>query len=304
MTSVSIETVALIVYVMTDDWYQQNSQRYLAGKPGEKPTFSDSEVMTLLILQDFIPFPGENQFIGYIRANYLHLFPKLVDQSQFNRRAKGLRYLVEAMRRDWLLARYPNGVANLLLDTKPIPVVGVKRSKKKSHFAGTAAYGYCASKKMHYYGFKLVTLCTLDGIPIASELVPANYDERLAAESVLNMVSDCHVYGDKGFIGKDWQARIAQTTGNTVITHKRRNQYVQHSKEFNRWLSRIRERIEGVFHELQNTGRNIEKLRAKTVLGLVTRVIGKLTSHLVKLLLREQHGIDVQTFTQTPIELT
>lgn len=26
---------------------------------------------------DFFPYPGEQQFLGYIRANYLNLFPKL-----------------------------------------------------------------------------------------------------------------------------------------------------------------------------------------------------------------------------------
>lgn len=301
MTSVSIETVMLMIYVNVGDWYQANYKKYLASKRGVKPKFSDSEVITLLLVQDFIPFPGENQFIGYIRANYLELFPNLVDQSQFNRRARGLRLLIEAMRRDWLLARYPNGVDNLLLDTKPIPVVGLRRSKKKSHFAGTATYWYCASKGLKYFGFKLVTLCTLDGIPISSELVPANYDVRLAAESILSTVNSCYIYGDKGFIGKDWQARIAKTTGNIVITHRRRNQYKQHSKEFNQWLSRIRERIEGVFHELQNTGRNIENLCAKTVIGLVTRVIGKLTNHLTKIMLREKYGVDVQTFTKPPV---
>jgi hypothetical protein len=69
--------------------------------------------------------------------------------------------------------------------------------------------------------------------------------------------------------------------------------------EFDRWLNSVRERIEGVFHEIQNTGRNIERLLAKTVIGLTTRIIAKMTSHLLKFILRKFHGIDVQTFTQT-----
>jgi hypothetical protein len=61
-------------------------------------------------------------------------------------------------------------------------------------------------------------------------------------------------------------------------------------------LNKIRERIEGVFHEIQDTGRNIERLLAKTVLGLATRVITKMAAHLLRHLLRIDFGINVQTF--------
>jgi hypothetical protein len=61
-------------------------------------------------------------------------------------------------------------------------------------------------------------------------------------------------------------------------------------------LSSARERIEGVFHEIQNVGRNIERLLAKTVWGLCTRVIAKLTSHVLRRLLRIDFGINVQNF--------
>ena len=58
----------------------------------------------------------------------------------------------------------------------------------------------------------------------------------------------------------------------------------------------MRQRIEGVFHELTNTGRDLEGLLAKTVIGLATRVIAKLTSHVLKRLLDISFGIKVQTF--------
>ncbi|MDJ0678068.1 MAG: hypothetical protein QNJ36_22240, partial [Calothrix sp. MO_167.B42] len=42
----------------------------------------------------------------------------------------------------------------LLLDTKPVPVVGYKRDKRQSDFTGSADYGWCASRKMNYFGYK------------------------------------------------------------------------------------------------------------------------------------------------------
>lgn len=297
MTSIPFDDLATIVYVLVDEWYQRDGEKLLVGKRGRKARFSDSEVITLVLLMDYLPFPGETQYLGFIRANYLALFPELVDQSQFNRRARSLRLLVEQLRRHWAGLLGFLGQQEYLLDTKPVPVVGYKRSKRHSDFAESADYGHCASRNMKYFGYKLVMLSTLDGIPAAYELVPANTDERKAADTVLSYVWHSDIFADKGFIGEDWQAKHADTQGNQIWTPKRANQKIQNSLEFDRWLNALRERIEGAFNELQNTGRNLERLLRKTVTGLTTHVIAKVTSHTLKLLLRRHFGIDVQTFS-------
>lgn len=295
-TSIDMVSLLTTILVVVDDWYISKGQALLQGKPGVKPEFLDSEVMTLMLAQDFIPYPGETQYLGYIRANYGREFPKLVDQSQYNRRARGLRHLVEMLRRDWLGELGVSDPKRLLLDTKPIPALGYKRSKTHSAFAGSAGYGHCAARNFNYFGYKLVMLTTLSGLPVVYDLVAANTDEREAAEVVLQQVRDCDIFGDKGFIGDDWQTGIRQRTGNRVWTAKRANQALQNPPQFDRLLNSIREHIEGTFHCLQNTGRNIERLLAKTVQGLCTRVIVKVTCLVLKHLLRRRFAIDVQSF--------
>jgi hypothetical protein len=118
----------------------------------------------------------------------------------------------------------------------------------------------------------------------------------LAAEAVIDYLVSCDIFADKGFIGLEWQTQIFDQTNNLIWTPRRSNQYLQNTERLDRWLSSLRERIEGVFHEIQNTGRNIERLLAKTVVGLCTRVIAKMTSHLLRHLLRVDFGINVQTF--------
>ena len=226
MTSINMETLLTTIYVMVDDWYQEKGQQLLAGKVGRKPIFSDSEVITLMIAEDLMPYPGEAQYIGYIRANHGELFPHLLDQSQFNRRARQLRHVVEHMRRDWLVERGIGEASTYLIDTKPLPVVGYKRSKSRSQFRGSADYGYCASRKLSYFGYKLVMITTLEGIPVVYDLDSANTDERLAAEAVLDRIANAEIIGDKGFLGVEWQAQIYQQTGNTITTPKRKNQKV------------------------------------------------------------------------------
>src|SRR5207245_2111298 len=127
-----------------------------------------------------------------------------------NRRARSLRYVVEQLRRAWLSELGIDDPKQLLVDTKPVPVLGYKRGKSHSEFAGRADYGHCAARHLYYFGYKLVMLTTLDGLPVVYDLVPANTDERAAAEVVLQQVRDCDIFGDKGFIGDDWQADIRQ----------------------------------------------------------------------------------------------
>lgn len=300
MTSISVNDLLTIIFVLVDDWYQAKGKDLLKGKPGAKPEFTDSEVITLMLAQDFIPYPSETQYLGHIRANYLALFPKLLDQSQFNRRARALRLIVEELRRYWIIQKGWHLENRFLLDTKPIPVVGYKRNKRHSQFAGNANYGFCASRNLHYFGYKLVVITSLSGIPMVYDLVPANADERQAAETVIDHFSFCDIFADKGFLGLKWQTQIFEQTNNLIWTPRRSNQSYQNDRKLDRWLSSVRERIEGVFHEIQNTGRNIERLLAKTVLGLCTRIIAKMTSHLLRHLLLTDFNVKVQTFEVFP----
>ena len=313
MKSISITDILTVIYVLVDDWYQGHDCRQ--NRCGAKAAFSDSafsgsEMMTLMLSQDFIPYPSESQFVEYIRANHRAMFPKLLTQSQFNRRARSLRLQVELFRRDVMVRLGVGDEVDFLqvarntplrgcfgaMDTKPVPVVGYKRNKAHSDFLGSAHYGVCASRNLKYFGYKLVLLTTPEGLPAVYDLVPANLDEREAAEAVLLEVRGCDILGDKGFIGDDGQAQISQHTANRVYTSKRANQFKQNTPAFDRWLNSVRERIEGTFHEIQNTGRNLERLLAKTIIGLCTRICEKLASHALRLFLKRAFSIDIQTF--------
>lgn len=301
MNMVDAVDLLTTIFVLVDDWYDQEGQVLRPHLSGPSPSFSESEMLTLLLAMDYFPYPGEQQFLGFIRANYLALFPNLLDQSQFNRRARRLAGVLEALRRYWLNELGVVFERTLLLDTKPLPVVGYKRSKRHSDFAGSATYGHCASRKLKYFGYKLVVVSTLAGVPLVYDLVPANTDERVAAEAVLVSIRGCDILTDKGFIGDDWQADIARATGNRIFTPKRDNQHQQNPGAFDRLLTHFRERIEGVFNEVQNTGRNLERLLRKTVSGLGVHVAAKMASHTLRILLRQNLSIDVLTFEQNPI---
>ena len=128
---------------------------------------------------DYLPFPGGTQFIHFIRANYLErFFPQLMDVSQFSRRFRAVSQWIEPLRRSWVLQLLDGNETQFCVDTKPLSVVGVKRSERHSEFAGSADYGYRSACRLYYFGDKFTLLSTVNGLPIAFDLVPANTDER------------------------------------------------------------------------------------------------------------------------------
>lgn len=86
MNSIDLGTLITTIFVLVDDWYEKQVKNTTVVKPGVKARMSDSEIMTLALIMDYVPFPGETQFLGFIRGNYREWFPNLLDQSQFNRR--------------------------------------------------------------------------------------------------------------------------------------------------------------------------------------------------------------------------
>ena len=82
---------------MVNNWHQQHAPKLLSAKAGKKPLFCDSEVLTLAVARHWIGLPQEREFLRSIRSNHLLLFPRLVDQSQFNRRVRALCRLTRVL---------------------------------------------------------------------------------------------------------------------------------------------------------------------------------------------------------------
>jgi hypothetical protein len=90
-------------------------------------------------------------------------------------------------------------------------------------------------------------------------------------------------------LGRDWQYHLYPTC---------HNQHTRQSAHFEARIHTLRERIETTFHVIQNTGRHLEHLLAKSVIGLCIRVAANMTCHALKVILLRDFGILVQTFQQ------
>ena len=95
MTRSTISDILTVIFALVDDCYPAEGLKLLRGKPGRKPKFMDREGMTLMLAQDYLPYPGKIRYIEFLHANGLDLFPKRVGPSRFDRRSRPLRPSVE-----------------------------------------------------------------------------------------------------------------------------------------------------------------------------------------------------------------
>ena len=60
-----------------------------------------------------------------------------------------------------------------IMDSMPLPVCKQVRAKRCKKVRGKAFCGYCAAKKEKFFGWRLHLICTLQGIPVSFDLLPA-----------------------------------------------------------------------------------------------------------------------------------
>lgn len=274
--NMATETFLTTLYTIVDDWYQQHVPDSISGRAGRKPEFSDSEVMTLSIAQHWLGVEEEREFLRLIRNNFLPLFPRLVSQGQFNRRARGLCWLIHRMRRHLVEQMGVTGAPCHLIDGTPVHLRHWRRFGKGHLLLPEAALGYCAAKKETFYGFRLLALTTPDGVIVGWDLFAANADERDGAQDLLDGCRNLRVLGDKGFLDRKRQAVLSEEQGLLLLTPKRKNQREQNAPGWDALMNRTRRLIETTFAQAKSTF-GLERPGARTVWGTLSRVIAKIT---------------------------
>lgn len=271
-----VETFLTALYTYVDDWYQTTGAALLGRTVGRKPEFSDSEVLTLALAQHWCGFAKEADWLRHVRDNYLPLFPRLLSQSEFNRRARNLCWLLNRLRL-WVVQQLELFSQPLrLTDGTPIHVRHWRRYGKDHLQLREAALGYCASKRETFYGYRLVVLTTVDGIITDWALVSAATDEREAALDLLEEYRNLTVLGDKGFLDRFRQTLLTELSGNQLFTPKRKNQKEQNAPEWDAQMNRLRRLVETTFAQAKEFF-GLEQPRARTWWGVLSRIIAKLT---------------------------
>jgi len=288
----TFEDLCTYVYVTVDALFQAYVQPH-DRRPGPHSQFSDSEVITLTLVAELVSLDDETVFLDYVARNHRALFPLLPERSRYNRRRRILGEAINTIRRHllgWLLALLPPDDRPLcVLDSLPVPVVGFHHAQGRHRWYGWASYGYNATKKQTFYGFKLHLLTTADGVVTDFALAPAHLTDGTFTDQLLRDKADLLVLGDKAYINALLQGELQQVHGVTLLTPQRANQHYQLPEGLTRLVSHFRQMIETINSQLAGQF-NIEMNKAKCMSGLVARLQTKLAAHTLGLYLNVVTG--------------
>lgn len=167
---------------------------------------TDSEIITLMVLKVIWTIKSDKHFHRLIKEFFSDFFPKMIEYSRYMKRVKTVSYIAFKLIEEF---SFEDRDDLYIIDTKPIPLLEKQRANRSilvkifKQWRINPNYGYCAARKMRYFGFKLVALWNKGKIA-SYTLVSANASEQECLMELVkrNNLKDMKIFGDKGFIMK------------------------------------------------------------------------------------------------------
>jgi Transposase DDE domain len=270
-----LEALVVAAYVFADECR-------VPARPGPRARITDAELVALAVCQAAMGISSDRQFLGLVGYRLPGWFPHLPSQSQYNRRLRGLIGLLTVVQQR--LARLLDVGGARIADGTLLGVANYAGCARRSAFAGTAAYGYCAARSEWVWGVRLVVRADRRGLPLAYTWVPANEHEY---EPLLDLVEAGEtVIADKGLWGRAYNERMDCALVR-LLTPARERTAANRDRE--RMLASARLTIESVFSNLKEQMRLARHL-AKTPRGLAQRIAQRLLALTLGILLNTLSG--------------
>jgi hypothetical protein len=244
---------------------------------GVVPRFSDIEVIALSLTAETLSIDSENYLFRKLAESKKEI-PNLISRRQFNDRRKSTSELCEKIRKR-IADSIDGGEKYFCIDSKPIEVCRMSRSKRckmgRKNYKKAPNFGYCASQREHYYGYKLHALCGLSGVIHSYDLTKASVHDIRYLQDVKLEYHDCSIFGDRGYIGQEVQLNLFESVNIKLDCPYRLNQ-----KDWKPQFipfAKARKRIETIFSQLNDQFMLIRNY-AKETDGLFARIIGKISA--------------------------
>lgn len=274
-----LETLAIALYVKIDDFLKcrPDLARYIPPG-GMMPTVSDAEILAMAVLSAFTGHTSERRWLRYVKKYYLHLFPRQIGQSGYNKRLRNMTCQLMACMR--MLAQDTTFWTDdvWVVDSTPVQCGCSRETVTRSELAGWAEYGYCASHSRYFWGLRLHLVCTLHGLPVMFSLDGAKGDER---ENLLGMLENDIdlvnarpgqvLMGDKNYFGKIFEEDLAERDI-YLLRPVRKGEARRAGQKF---LKPFRQVIESVNWSLKGQ-LSLEEHGGRTVPGVLARVLVRL----------------------------
>jgi hypothetical protein len=285
-----LSTFIVTVYCLVDEWL--TAQPRLRQR-GFAPALSDSEVLTMEVVGEFLGIDTDTGLYRYFRRHYGTWFPALarVDRSTFARQAANLR---AAKGRLWqyVSAQVAHDPALSIVDSFPLPVCRFARARRCRRLRAEAAYGKDHVDGQTFYGLRGHVRIGWPGVILCGSLAPANADEMDVAEHELLAQARGWVLGDRNYWRPEARARLQERGIALLAPYKFASRDPQ---PWPQWLTELRRRIETVIGQLA-ARYQAKKVWARDAWHLLSRWLRKVLSHTLAVLLCQRAGLPPLAF--------
>lgn len=239
-----------------------------------KPKLKDIELIAMNLTAEYLSIDSECQLFRVISED----LKSKIERSVYNRRKRKLFSSIEFIRNE--LSKKFNEFENyFIVDSMPLEVTKLSRSSRskicKEAFYTAPNRGYCASQKMHYYGYKIHAVCSVEGVFKSFDLSKASVHDIHYLKDIKNQFDNCVVIGDKGYLSTDYQLDLFTSKSIKLEIPMRKNQ--KHYKKQAYVFRKKRKRIETLFSQLCDQFM-IRRNYAKSFTGFKTRILSKITA--------------------------
>jgi len=249
-----------------------------------RPKFTDEECITAYIFgiaEGKFEVKAVHQFIKDYWGGW---FPDLPSYQKFSKR---INFLAPAFITLFglLLSQGMIDESHIdhLMDSMPIIVANEQRSGNAKTAESLCDKGYCASKKMYFYGVKLHVLGqkryqTLPGIRMVC-VERASENDITVAKSWLRPVRNMDIYADKIYADKTWSEELAlQNVRIFTPVKKKKGQAFLDATDalYSTAISRTRQAIESFFSWIQEKTHIQSASKVRSVDGLVAFIFARL----------------------------
>src|SRR3712207_5008891 len=134
-----LSTFIVAVFCLIDERLKERRIR----SRGPTPTLSDSEVLTIEVVGEFLGLDEDMELLAYFRRHYAHFFPNLlrVHRTTFTRQAANLWKVKERLWQEPLADTPYDPAAFAICDSMPLPACLFARAYRCRRFRGEAAFG-------------------------------------------------------------------------------------------------------------------------------------------------------------------
>ena len=282
------------VYLKVCDLWDQeiwtSCQRFSSN---QSKSLTDQEAATIYVfgvMQGKMTIKEIHSFTKHFLPEW---FPNLKNYEAFNHQlhqiSDAFSVLVSKLIEDFQYLDFNQEKVRILLDSFPISLAKNTRSAHAKVARELADKGYCASKKMFYYGIKLhiAGFSQEKALPRPSVVgvTSASCHDLKAFSSVADKLKFCEVFADKAYANKSLQSELKQKQQTDLMTpiKKQKNQTFIDSADrlYSRAVSRIRQPIESLFNWLQEKKKIQIASKVRSTKGLLIHVFGRFSAGLM-----------------------